>query len=294
MKPAPFLYYAPRSVDEALDLLTEHGDDAKVLAGGQSLVPTMNFRLAQPTVLVDLNRVEGLSELALTTDGGIRIGAMVRQRRVEKSDVVARGAPLVHATMPFIAHPQIRNRGTFGGSLAHADPAAELPAVCLALEARFRIRSQSGERLLEAGEFFTGLFSTALGPDELLVEVELPPPVARSGWSFQEVCRRHGDYALVGVAVTITLTADGRCEAARIVLLSVGEGPVVAGSGAEVLVGEELGEDVCAAAAEAVGGDIDPPGDIHASADFRRHLAAVLTRRSLVEAAARAGCGTAG
>jgi carbon-monoxide dehydrogenase medium subunit len=290
VKPAPFLYFAPRSVEEALALLAEHGDDAKVLAGGQSLVPTMNFRLAQPTVLVDLNRVEGISEIGTAGDGGVCIGAMVRQRHVETSSLVARDAPLVHSTMPFIAHPQIRNRGTFGGSLAHADPAAELPAVCLALGARFRVRSQGGgERSLEAEEFFTGLFSTDLGPDELLVEVHLPPPSVRSGWSFQEVSRRHGDYALVGVAVTVTLSAAGRCEAAKIVLLSVGEGPVEARSATELLVGEELGKGAFEAAAAAVASEIDPPSDIHASSDFRRHLAAVLTRRTLAEAAGRAG-----
>src|SRR5881628_249850 len=201
MKPAAFDYFTPVTVDEAVALLAEHGGEAKPLAGGQSLIPAMNFRLARPAALVDLNRIPELSYVRAEPDGGaLVIGAMTRQRALERSDVVRRAAPLMAEAMPYVAHPQIRNRGTVGGSVAHADPAAELPAVTLALEARFRARSRSGERTIPAAEFFKGLLETALEPDELLVEIAIPHSPARSGYAFAEVARRHGDYALVGVA----------------------------------------------------------------------------------------------
>ncbi|MGH7673626.1 MAG: FAD binding domain-containing protein [Gemmatimonadales bacterium] len=288
MKPAPFDYHRPATLDEALALLAEHGADAKPLAGGQSLIPAMNFRLARPAILIDLDRVRELAFLSAGTDG-LRVGAMTRQREVERSPLVARAAPLLHAALPFIAHPQIRNRGTMGGSLAHADPAAELPAVALALDARLHLRRRDGARSLPAGEFFTGLFATALAPDELLVEVSLPAPAARSGWAFDEVARRHGDYALVGVAAVVSLDARGRCERARLALLSVGEGPVLAQQAAALLAGQVPSPDLIRAAAEAAATrDIDPPGDIHASPAYRRQLAAVLTRRTLTSALERA------
>ena len=226
MKPAPFKYYAPTTTEEALALLAQHGYEAKVLAGGQSLIPTMNFRLAQPTVLVDLNTIPELFYIEPDKNGGVLVGAMTRESQVEHAPLIAERAPLVYETMPHIAHPQIRNRGTFGGCMAHADPAAELPAASLALTARFRVRSQSGERWVPADEFFIGFFTTALEPDELLVEVALPPMPPGSGWSFQEIARRHGDYALVGAATVVTLDDQGRCQGARIVFLSVGDGPV--------------------------------------------------------------------
>src|SRR5881392_2022570 len=239
MKPAPFDYFAPATLDEALGLLAEHGGDAKPLAGGQSLIPAMNFRLARPAALVDLNRIAELAYVrAGGKDAGLVIGAMTRQRAVERSDVVARAAPLVAEAMPAIAHPQIRNRGTIGGSLAHADPSAELPAVMLALDAAFRARSVTGERTIPASEFFKGMLETALAPDELLVEIGLPPMPDRSGTAFLEVARRHGDYALVGIAVVVTLDGQGRCKAARIALLSVGDGPVLAVEAAKTLTGQ--------------------------------------------------------
>lgn len=288
MKPAPFDYFAPTAVDEALSLLAEHGGDAKPLAGGQSLIPAMNFRLARPQALIDLNRIPDLSYLRQSRTG-LAIGAMTRQRAVERSDVVARVAPLVAEAMPAIAHVQIRNRGTIGGSLAHADPAAELPAVMLALEATFQARSAGGERWISAGEFFKGMLETALRPDELLVEIVLPPLPERSGTAFVEMARRHGDYALVGVAVVVTLDARDRCQAARIALLSVGDGPVLAVEAGSVLAGEPPSDAVFRAAADAAATrDVDPPSDIHASAAYRRHLVAVLTRRALERAFERA------
>lgn len=293
MKPAPFEYYAPTTVDEALAHLAEHGYEAKPLAGGQSLIPTMNFRLAQPAVLVDLNNISELFYIRPEDDGGLRIGAMTRQSQVEHDPLVAERAPLLHETMPHIAHPQIRNRGTIGGTLAHADPAAELPAVSLALNARFRLRSPAGERWVSADDFFVGFFTTALEPGELLVEIALPPMPhsrnGRSGWSFQEIARRHGDYALVGVAALVTLDDRDRCQQARLVFLSVGEGPVEAHQAAEVLKGQRPTPEAIRAASEtAANADIDPGSDIHASAEFRRHLAKVLARRALTQAFQRA------
>lgn len=289
MKPAPFEYHSPTSIDEALAHLAEHGDDAKLLAGGQSLVPTMNFRLAQPSVLIDLNGVNELFHLDSGEPDGVRIGAMTRQRAVELSSLVAHEAPLVHETMPFIAHPQIRNRGTMGGSIAHADPAAELPAVMLARNARFNVRSSNGARWIPAEDFFTGLFTTALAPEEVLVEIALPALPTRSGWAFREIARRHGDYALVGVAAVVTLDDSGACQDARIVLLSVGDGPILARQAAQLLTGEAPTPAAIEAASEtAASRDIDPPSDIHASAAYRRQLAAVLTRRALTHACERA------
>ena len=288
MKPAPFLYFRPATVEEAVALLAEHGDEAKPLAGGQSLIPAMNFRLARPGALVDLNWIAELSYVRSQRDGLV-IGAMTRQRTVERSEEARRVAPLVSEAMPFVAHPQIRNRGTVGGSIAHADPAAELPAVMLALEARFRARSHAGERSIPAGEFFKGALETALGPDELLVEIALSRRPPRSGHAFMEVARRHGDYALVGVAAVVTLDPGGRCGAARIALVSVGDGPALATRAAALLVGAEPTAAAIRAAADAAARqDIDPPADIHASAAYRRHLTAVLTRRALARAFERA------
>ncbi|HEU4682633.1 MAG TPA: FAD binding domain-containing protein, partial [Gemmatimonadales bacterium] len=228
MKPAPFDYRRPDTLDEALAIFAELGSDAKALAGGQSLVPAMNFRLARPEVLVDLNRLDPLAYIVETPDGGLRIGAMTRQRAAERSPAVAGRASLLFEAMPWIAHPQIRNRGTMGGSLAHADPAAELPAVMVALDARFVLRSRTAGRTVPAQGFYTGILSTALTPDELLTEIQIPPRAARTGTAFMELARRHGDFALVGVAVEVGLNQGGDCTSARIVLLSVGDGPVLA------------------------------------------------------------------
>jgi CO/xanthine dehydrogenase FAD-binding subunit len=287
VKPAAFAYHRPETIEQALDLLSEHGDEGKILAGGQSLVPAMNFRLAQPAALIDINRVPGLAFIEATPAGGVRIGATTRQRAAEQSTLVAARAPLLHQALPSIAHVQIRNRGTVGGSVAHADPAAELPAVMLALGARMHARSRRGERWIEAGDFFTGLLSTALAPDEILVEIELPPVPAGAGHAFHELARRSGDYALVGVAVQIARDPSGRVSAARIALLGVGEGPVLARTAAAALVGQIPTAEAVRAAAEAVGADLDPHGphgDVHATPMYRRHLARVLVGRALADA----------
>jgi CO/xanthine dehydrogenase FAD-binding subunit len=291
MKPAPFEYYAPTTVDEALARLAQHGYDAKALAGGQSLIPMMNFRLAQPAVLVDLNNISELFFIRPDGNGsgGLRLGAMTRQRQVEHDALVAERAPLVHEVMPQIAYPQIRARGTFGGSLAHADPSAELAAVTIALNGRFRLRSQAGERWVPASEFFVGLFTTVLDPDELLVEIALPTMPPRSGWSFRQITRRHHDFCIAGVAVMVTLDEKGRCEQARLVFLSAGDGPVDARQAAELLAGQTPNPDAIRAAAEmAASADIDPGSDIHASAEYRRHLSKVLAQRTLTQAFDRA------
>jgi carbon-monoxide dehydrogenase medium subunit len=289
MKPAPFKYYAPTTVEEALAHLAEYGYDAKALAGGQSLIPMLNFRLAQPSVLVDLNNISELFYIRPDEDGGLRLGAMTRQSRVEHDPLVAERAPLVHEVMPQIAYPQIRTRGTFGGSLAHADPSAELVAVTMALNGRLRLRSQAKERWVPADEFFVGLFTTVLEPDELLVEVALPAMPPRSGGAFLQITRRHHDFCIAGVAVLVTLDDKGQCEQARLVFLSAGDGPVNARQAADMLVGQTpTPEAIRAAAEKAASDEIDPGSDIHASAEYRRHLTQVLARRALTQAFDRA------
>ncbi len=294
MKPAPFEYAAPDSLDETLELLAEHGDEAKILAGGQSLVPMMNFRLAQPSMLVDCNRLTDLEFIRRGDDSSLRIGAMTRMRRLERDPQVASSAPLVHETVPWIAHPQIRNRGTVGGSLAHADPASELPVLALARGFRLRLQGTGGERWVEAKDFFTGLLETALTPEEMVTEVAIPPMPANTGWAFTEFARRHGDYAQVGVAALVT-AEGGVCTGARLVYLSVGETPMAAARAADLLRGERLTEESFrAAAATAAESAIEPAGDAHATEAYERHLAKVLTARALRAAAARAGNGGAG
>ena len=294
MKPAPFAYHRPETVEEGVALLATHGAEAKPLAGGQSLIPAMNFRLARPAVLVDLNRVAALAYVRDETDG-VRIGAMTRQRTVERDPLVRRRVPLLAEALPHVAHAQIRNRGTLGGSVAHADPAGEIPAVLLALDARFQVRGPGGTRTVPSERFFTGLFETALAPGELLIEVTIPAMRARTGWAFVEVARRHGDYALAGVAATVTLDDAGRCREARITLLGVGEGPLLARRAARELAGELPTDKVLREAAGAAAAkDIDPPGDIHASSAYRRQLVAVLTRRALTTAFARGAASGAG
>lgn len=290
MKPAPFAYHAARSVADAVGLLVEHGGEAKVLAGGQSLIPVMSFRLAQPAALIDVNGIGELDFVEETVVGGLRIGALARLGRLERDPRIAARAPLLAAALPHVAHPQIRNRGTIGGSLAHADPAAELPCLAVALDARLRLVGPGGERWVAARDFFYGLFATAMAPDEILAEIELPPWPAGEGWSFLEVARRHGDYAQVGVAARLALDGGGRIARARLVYLSVGDAPVDAERAAAGLTGEApAGASFAAAAELAAREEIEPAGDIHASEAFKRHLAGVLTRRALAEAAGRAG-----
>jgi carbon-monoxide dehydrogenase medium subunit len=297
MKPASFEYHAPDSVEEALGLLTEHGWDAKALAGGQSLIPAMNFRLARPAVLVDLNRIDELAFIRRNEDGigdggpgpdGVRIGAMTRQRAVEKSELVAELAPLLTEMMPHIAHPQVRNRGTFGGSAVHADPASEIPAALLALDASCRVRGAEGERWVRAEEFFLGLFGTSLEPDELLIEIALPGPRKLTGCAFREISRRQGDYALAGLATRLKLDIEGCIQEARLAYLGVGGGPALATSAAAALIGEKPTATVFEDAARTAAGELEPMEDMHASAAYRNRLVEVLTREALATAVERA------
>ncbi len=287
MKPPRFEYFDPPTVDDALALLRTHGDEAKVLAGGQSLVPLLNFRLARPRCLIDLN---GIGALAYVTpkDGGLAIGAMTRQRVVERSTLVEARCPLLYETIPFIGHFQIRNRGTVGGSLAHADPAAELPAVVSALGGTLVVRGPAGERVVACDDFFVGYLTTALAPGELLTEVRLPGTPPRTGHAFLEVSRRHGDFALVGVAALVTVDAGGVCTAAAAALTGVGPVPVRAHAAEQALVGTRVDAAALAAAAARVSASVEPDSDIHASADYRRHVAGVLTRRAFERAVRRA------
>jgi CO/xanthine dehydrogenase FAD-binding subunit len=289
MKPAPFDYHAPESIEEALILLRDQAGDARLLAGGQSLVPAMNFRVVQPSVLIDLNRIKELDYLREDGDC-VRIGAMTRERTLELSSLIAQKWPLLNEAMPFVAHPQIRNRGTLGGSLANADPAAELPVLMLALGARLKVRSADSERWVDAPDFFSGMFTTDLGPNEILSEIELPSQPARTGWSFMEVAPRAGDYALMGVAALVTLDESGKCKIAKLVYLNAGDGPVDSKQARKILENELLNDKLIQEAARTASEqEINPFGNIHASPEFQRHLANVLTKKALRQAIQRAG-----
>jgi len=287
VRPAPFEYVAPRTVEEALARLGRHGDEAKLLAGGQSLVPMMNMRLVRPAVVVDLNRVIGLG--AVQTEGGrLRLGALVRQRALERDGRIAAAAPLLAEAAPLIGHLQTRARGTVGGSLAHADPAAELPACMIALDAVFHLRSAKARRTTRAAEFFRGPLATALGPDELLAEIEVPPAAAaHTGHGFAEVARRHGDFALVGACAVLGLDAAGACRHARLVIFGAGDSPHLARATAG-LVGERLAAARLTEVGRAAAAEIDARGDLHATPEYRRRVAAGLAARALAHAASRA------
>lgn len=287
MKPPRFGYVAPRSVDEALAVLGEYGDDAKILAGGQSLVPLLNMRLARPAVIVDINGIRSLAYIRRRGDR-LHVGAVTRQRAVEASAVARRWAPLLWEGIRLVGHPQIRTRGTVGGSMAHADPSAELPAVLTALDGEVVARGPAGERTIAAADFFTGYLSTALGPADLLTEVRftLPPPPA--GTAFLEIARRHGDFAIVGAAAVLRRN-DGAVADARLVFTGVGPGPVRASEAERMLSGVPGSARAFADAARAAGERLDPDADIHASAEYRREVAAVMARRALELAWQRSG-----
>jgi carbon-monoxide dehydrogenase medium subunit len=286
VKAASFGYLAPSSREEALDALRHYGPDAKVLAGGQSLVPLLAMRLARPAVVVDLNRIPDLAYVR-PARGGLAIGAMTRQRAVEHDPRVAARAPLLREAVRWVGHPQIRNRGTIGGSLAHADPAAELPAAAVVLDARLVLASARGTRTVAARDFFTGYLTTALEPDEVLVEVRVPALPDRTGWAFLEVARRHGDFALVGVAALLRGDADGRVSDARLAFVGVSHGPVRVVEAEQSLMGRTVSAAAAAEVGRLVEAALDPQGDIHATARYRRHVAGVLAARAVVAAARR-------
>lgn len=286
MKPAPFRYAAPRSLEELLALKAEHGDDARFLAGGQSLIPTMNFRLAQPAVLLDMNRLPDQNYIRKTGSGGVRVGALVRHSDIETSETIAKNYPLAHEAVSFVGHPQIRNRGTLCGNLAHADPASEMPAVMLALNSRLHARSAISDRWIEATDFFESIFTTALEEDEMLCEVELPPLPPGAGTCFLEVARRPGDFAMLGVATVVTLDEAGRYADVRLAYCGAGDTPLFAPGVAASLIGEEPGETVLSNAAQQAADEIDPPGNVHLTSAYQKHLVGVLTGRALRTAVA--------
>ena len=288
MKPANFEYLVPRTQEEALAALSQHGDRAKVLAGGQSLIPLLNFRLAQPELLVDINRLSQL-DYVHDWDGGLALGALTRQHVVESLPAVRDRCPVLAETCHLIGHLPIRHRGTIGGNLAHGDPASELPALMLALDAELSLQSRNDRRVLNAEQFFTGALQTALQPGELLTEVRIPGLPPRTGAAFIEVARRAGDYAVVGVAAVITLNDVGRCQRARVALCGVGPTPMRAQEAEQLLLGEVASGEVLAEAARRAADASDPPSDIHASAAFRRKLAAYTARQAIDLAAQRAG-----
>ena len=280
-------YEAPTTMAEAVDLLAEYQDEASVLAGGQSLIPLMALRLARPAVLIDIN---GLSELSLVAveDGRVTIGAMTREYVAEDSATVGDTVPLLAAALPLIGHEAIRSRGTIGGSLAHADPAAELPAVARALDAEFVVRGRAGERVVPAADWFEGYLATSRRPDEILAEVRFPAAGPGTGVSFLEVVRRHGDFAIVGLAVSLTL-ADGVISDARLAFSGVSDVPVRAFGAEDLLAGERPSAGLFDEAARRAAQDIDPPADLHGSSDYRKKVAAALVRRGLRAAADDAG-----
>lgn len=287
MKPAAFDYFAPESLDEALALLGKHASSAKLLAGGQSFVPMANFRLLRPEVVIDLNRIAALSYID-ERESGIAIGAMTRHRTVERSDLVRARCPLIARAVPWIGHAVIRNRGTIGGSLSHADPAAEWPVVALALGATLVVRSPRGERLIPAADFFVALLTTALADDEILVEIRFPAVPPRSGAEFLEISRRHGDFALVSVGAQVTLSATGAFEDIRLALGGVGPFAFDAAKEAKRLIGSKPADEDLESLGHRVASAIEPNGDLHASAEYRKEVAAVLVARALRTALARA------
>jgi carbon-monoxide dehydrogenase medium subunit len=299
MKPAPFRYARADSLADAIALLAAAPGDTKLLAGGQSLVPMLNMRLVRPAVLVDVNGLHELTGITPTADGGLRIGALTRHAELAASPAVIARAPLLAAAARHVGHAAIRNQGTLGGSLAHADPAAELPAALVALDARVQMTGPRGARAVAAGAFFRGLLTTALEADEILTAIEVPaqPP----GWGFVEIARRPGDFALAGVAAVVrverplTLPSPpsegegeaGRREVVRLVGFGVGDRPLRLSSAERVLAAAPIDAATGARAGAAAGADCDPPSDVHGSADYRRHLATVLTERALLQALAR-------
>jgi carbon-monoxide dehydrogenase medium subunit len=282
MKPAPFDYHRPASLLETFDLLERYGDDGRILAGGQSLVPALNMRLATPRAVIDINRLPGLDVIRLASEGLV-IGALARHEAVERSPLVREHAPLLALAMPHVGHEAIRTRGTVGGSLALADPAAELPACAVALDATIRVEGRRGRRGVAAADFFRGIYTTALEPGELITELVVPPA---PGWrsDFQELARRHGDFALAGLAARARVEGDAIAEA-RLVLFGVGPAPVRAHRAERALAGRRVDADVVAAAQRALAAELDPPGDVHGSPALRRHLAGVLLSRVITRLA---------
>ena len=287
MKPAQFEYLRAASVAEAVAALSAQAGEGKIIAGGQSLVPMLNFRLLKPALLIDINGIDALRFLAETPDGGLKIGALTKHHTLETSPLVKRLFPVLSEAMSHVAHLAIRNRGTLGGSLSHADPAAELPMMAVLLEAKIRTASAAGGRTIAAADLFAGALTTSLLESEIIVEVELPALAAKTGWAFEEVSRRAGDFALAAVAVLLT-AAHGKVTSAKIAMMGVGETPLRAARAEVLIVGRAIDESLLDELATAVMDACEPNSDLHASADYRRHLVGVLARRSFAAAWQRA------
>jgi CO/xanthine dehydrogenase FAD-binding subunit len=286
MKPAAFDYVVADSIGAAVRSLAEAGDDAKIIAGGQSLVPMLNFRLLRPSILIDINRIGGLAFIE-EAENGIRVGALTRHFQLETSPVIARHLPVLACAMTHVAHLAIRNRGTIGGSLSHADPAAELPMMAVLLDAELRTVSAAGQRTVAARDFFLDALTVDLADGDIVTEIVLPKLPPKTGWGFEEVARRSGDFALAAVAATLTI-ADGAVTQARIALTGVGPTPIRAAEAESLLTGHAPEPNLLDRAADAVRAVIEPETDLHASADYRRHLAGVLASRALAAAWRRA------
>jgi CO/xanthine dehydrogenase FAD-binding subunit len=286
MKPPAFDYIAADSIAMAVAALAQAGDDAKIIAGGQSLVPMLNFRMLRPSILVDINRIAGLDAIE-ETSGAIRVGALTRHYQLETSPLIAKHLPVLSCAMTHVAHLAIRNRGTIGGSLAHADPAAELPMMALLLDAELRVASASGERTVAARDFFLGALTVDLAPGEIITGTVLRKLPPRTGWGFAEVARRHGDFALAAVVATLTVSG-GAIEQARIALTGVGPTALRAIEAEGLLIGHTLEASLINRVVDAVRATIEPETDLHASSDYRCHLAGVLTGRALAAAWRRA------
>ena len=293
MKPVQFDYYAPANVAEALDKLAELGYDGKVLAGGQSLVAAMNFRMARPPALVDLNNIPELSYIKPTDDGGLAIGTMTRVYDVEHSAEVAKRFPLLPEVTHYIGHAQIRRRGSFGGAIAHADPSGQLPGISMVMDAKCLIRGKDKEDRWEyAKDMIIGPFMTTIEYGELLTEVVLPPNPPRTGSSYQQVARQSGGYALAAVTSIVTLDEKDKCKAVRMILMGVGEMPILSQQVSTLLVGNSANPDLFKEVGEAVQSEIDPANDLNGTAEFRRDLVRTLTQRSLATAFERARKGS--
>jgi carbon-monoxide dehydrogenase medium subunit len=289
MKPVPFDYFAPTSTAEALERLTELGYNGKVLAGGQSLIPAMNFRMARPGALVDLNRIPELAFIRPGADGSAAIGTMARVRGVENSSEVTQRFPLLAEVMPNIAHTQIRARGTFGGAIAHADPAGQLPSIALVLNANLKLMKKGGERWVNVEDFFMGPFMTVIEAEEILAEVVLPALPAHTGSSYMQVSRQRGGYSMAAVASLVSVDDGGRCTRVRMALISVGDTPTLSQAASKILVGQKLSPEAVKEVADiAARSECDPGTDVHATGDYRRHLVRVLVEQSLLAAYSRA------
>ena len=285
MKLPPFAYACPTTLPEAIELLASHDGDAKAIAGGQSLVPMLAFRLAQPTLLVDLRKLADLRGIRIS-DAGVTLGAMVRWRDIEDDERLETAHPLLKAAIAHVAHYQIRNRGTVGGSIAHADPAAEMPGIAITCDAEIAVVGKSGAHVIQAADFFQGALTTALTPDEIIVEIRLPAWPAGRRWGFQEFARRRGDFAMAAAAVFYDQDARGKARNAHVGVIGVGDRPLRLTAVEDVLNGESIDEATIAKADAATSAAVDPQDDIHASAAYRRSLVGTMVERALKSASA--------